>query len=65
MPKLKTRKAAAKRFKATGSGKIVCRRSSRKHLLEHKSPSRRRRLAGMAVVNERDTDNVHLMLPYL
>ncbi len=65
MPKLKTRKAAAKRLRATGSGKLVHRRSSRKHLLEHKSASRRRRLSGLALVNERDTDNVHLMLPYL
>ncbi|MBM0741848.1 50S ribosomal protein L35 [Phormidium sp. CLA17] len=65
MPKLKTRKAAAKRLRATGSGKIVHRPPSRKHLLEHKSASRRRRLAGVSVVNDRDTDNVHLMLPYL
>lgn len=65
MPKLKTRKAAAKRLRATGSGKIVHRHASRKHLLEHKSASRRRRLAGLAVANDRDTGNVHLMLPYL
>jgi len=65
MPKLKTRKAAAKRLRATGSGKIVHRHSSRKHLLEHKSASRRRRLAGLAVANDRDTGNVYLMLPYL
>ncbi|KAM3090035.1 50S ribosomal protein L35 [Phormidesmis sp. 146-35] len=65
MPKLKSRKAAAKRFRATGTGKIVRRNTHRKHLLEHKSPSRRRRLAGTAIVNERDADNVRAMLPYL
>jgi large subunit ribosomal protein L35 len=65
MPKLKSRKAAAKRFKASGSGKIMRRSTHRKHLLEHKSPSRRRRLAGAFVVNERDADNVRAMLPYL
>lgn len=65
MPKLKTRKAAAKRFKATGTGKIKRRQTFRSHLLEHKSSARKRRLSGMAIVNERDEDNVHLMLPYL
>ena len=65
MPKLNTRKAAAKRFKASGTGKIMRRKAFRSHLLEHKGASRKRRLAGMAVVNERDEANVHLMLPYL
>jgi large subunit ribosomal protein L35 len=65
MPKLKTRRAAAKRFKATGSGKIVRRKAFKNHLLEHKNSSRRRRLSQKALVNERDADNVHLMLPYL
>jgi len=65
MPKLKTRKAAAKRLRASGSGKILRRKAFRSHLLEHKSPSRKRRLAGMAVVDERDEPNVRLMLPYL
>lgn len=65
MPKLKTRRAAAKRFKATGSGKIVRRKAFKNHLLEHKSSSRRRRLSQKALVNERDAENVHLMLPYL
>ena len=64
MPKLKTRKAAAKRFQATGSGKFVRRRAFRNHLLDHKSPKRKRYLGTMAVVDERDHDNVALMLPY-
>lgn len=65
MPKLKTRKAAAKRFRATGSGKIVHRKAFKSHLLQHKSSTRRRTLSMMAVVDERDADNVRLMLPYL
>jgi large subunit ribosomal protein L35 len=65
MPKLKTRRAAAKRFKSTGSGKIARRKTYRNHLLEHKSASRIRRLKKMGLVHERDEDNVHLMLPYL
>ena len=64
MPKLKTRKAAAKRFKATGSGKFLRRRAFRNHLLDHKSPKRKRFLGTMAVVDERDEDNVRAMLPY-
>lgn len=65
MPKLKSRKSAAKRFRVSGSGKIMRRQTFRGHLLEHKSASRKRRLAGDAVVNERDAENVRLMLPYL
>lgn len=65
MPKLKTRKSAAKRFRATGSGKIVRRKAFKNHMLEHKTSGRKRRLSKMALVNERDVENVHLMLPYL
>lgn len=65
MPKLKTRKAAAKRFEATGSGKIRRRKANRNHLLEHKGSSRKQRLSQKAVVDERDEENVRLMLPYL
>ncbi|MBW4682270.1 MAG: 50S ribosomal protein L35 [Microcoleus vaginatus WJT46-NPBG5] len=65
MPKLKTRKAAAKRFRATGSGKIMRRKAFKSHLLQHKSTTRKRTLSMMAVVDERDADNVRLMLPYL
>ncbi|MCH9713596.1 MAG: 50S ribosomal protein L35 [Cyanobacteriota bacterium] len=64
MPKLKTRRAAAKRFKATGSGKFLRRRAFLNHLLDHKSPKRKRHLGTMALVNERDADNVSAMLPY-
>lgn len=66
MPKLKTRKAAAKRFKATGSGKIMRRKAFKNHLLNHKSSERKhRRLSNMALVHERDEENVRMMLPYL
>ncbi|BAZ13034.1 50S ribosomal protein L35 [Calothrix sp. NIES-4071] len=65
MPKLKTRKAAAKRFRATGSGKIVRRKAFKNHLLEHKSSKKKRDLSKMPVVNECDAENVRMMLPYL
>ena len=64
MPKLKTRRAAAKRIKPSGSGKFLRRRAFRNHLLDHKSPKRKRYLASMAVVDERDAENVSAMLPY-
>lgn len=66
MPKLKTRKAAAKRFRATGTGKIVRRKAFKNHLLQHKSSERkRRRLSQLVIVSERDEAAVRLMLPYL
>ena len=65
MPKLKSRKAAAKRFRRTGSGKIVRRKAFKNHLLQHKSPTRKSRLSKLVVVNERDAENVEMMLPYL
>jgi large subunit ribosomal protein L35 len=63
-PPTPTRKAAAKRFKVTGSGKFLRRRAFRNHLLDHKSPKRKRYLGTMAVVDERDAENVSRMLPY-
>ncbi|MCU0544849.1 MAG: 50S ribosomal protein L35 [Richelia sp. CSU_2_1] len=65
MPKLKTRKAAAKRFRATGSGKIVRRKAYKSHLLQHKSSARKSRLSKLVVIDETNDDNVRLMLPYL
>ncbi len=65
MPKMKTRRAAAKRFRATGSGKIVRRKAFKNHMLEHKSSDKKRRFSQMAVVHESDEKNVRLMLPYL
>ncbi|MCT0199128.1 50S ribosomal protein L35 [Synechococcus sp. CS-1325] len=64
MPKLKTRRAAAKRFKLSGSGKFMRRRAFLNHLLDHKSPKRKRYLGTMAVVDARDVENVRGMLPY-
>ena len=44
MPKMKTKKSAAKRFKKTGSGKIVHHQGGHRHLSTKKSPKRKRRL---------------------
>ena len=64
MPKLKTRKAAAKRFKATGTGKFMRRRAFHNHLLDHKSPKLKRHLKTKAVVDRTDEERVSLMMPY-
>lgn len=64
MPKLKTRKAAARRFKVTGSGKIMRRKAYKSHLLQHKSSKRKNQLSKMAHVHENDQENVRMMLPY-
>ena len=45
MPKMKTHSGAGKRFRLTGTGKVMRRRANRNHLLEHKSSRRTRRLA--------------------
>ncbi|MEB3358652.1 MAG: 50S ribosomal protein L35 [Synechococcales bacterium] len=65
MPKLKSRKAAAKRFRRSGSGKIMRRKAYRNHLLEHKTSARKQRLGQVTTVHETDAENVELMLPYL
>ncbi|QSF48349.1 MULTISPECIES: 50S ribosomal protein L35 [unclassified Thermosynechococcus] len=64
MPKLKTRRAAAKRFRTTGSGKFVRRKANKNHLLEHKGSDRKNRLSHKALVDPRDFERVLLMLPY-
>jgi len=64
MPKLKTRRAAAKRFKRSGSGKLMRRKAFRNHLLEKKSTARKVRLGKKVPVAEGDAPNVDLMMPY-
>jgi len=46
MPKMKTHRGAAKRFKVTGSGKLVRQKANLNHILGKKSPRRKRRLTG-------------------
>jgi large subunit ribosomal protein L35 len=50
MPKMKTRKSAAKRFKLSGTGKVVYRHTRRSHLLTKKSARRKRKLAQPGVL---------------
>ncbi|MBO8142187.1 MAG: 50S ribosomal protein L35 [Firmicutes bacterium] len=64
MPKLKTHRGAAKRFKRTGSGKFAHNRASRSHLLEKKPAYRKRRLRTGKVLSESEQRRVRELLPY-
>ncbi|XP_010921581.1 large ribosomal subunit protein bL35c isoform X2 [Elaeis guineensis] len=63
--KMKTHKASAKRFRVTGKGIIVRRRSGKQHLLAKKNTKRKLRLSKMHPVSRSDYDNVIGALPYL
>jgi large subunit ribosomal protein L35 len=62
MPKQKTHRGAAKRFKITGGGKILRRKANRAHLLEKKSSRRTRRLARRAEVTGGERKKVERLL---
>jgi large subunit ribosomal protein L35 len=62
MPKMKTDKGAAKRFRVTGTGKLRRRRAFRSHILEKKSSVRTRRLGRPAEVSSSDERAVKRML---
>ena len=64
MPKLKTRKAAAKRYKVTGSDNFLRRHAYKGHLLMKKSNRQKRKLSQTICVSENDTKSIKLMLPY-
>ena len=62
MPKMKTHRGAAKRFKVTGTGKILRRKAFRNHMLEKKPSTRTRRLGREAEVKGGDRDQVRRLL---
>jgi large subunit ribosomal protein L35 len=64
MPKLKTHKGAAKRFKKTGTGKIVRGQSKMRHILTSKETKTKRKLAHSALVSDADHAKVARMIPY-
>ena len=64
MPKIKTRRAAAKRFQMTGSGKFVRRRQNLRHILTKKNAKRKMRLGQGALVDAANLKAVKRMLPY-
>ncbi|MDP9160482.1 MAG: 50S ribosomal protein L35 [Acidobacteriota bacterium] len=64
MPKLKTHKGAAKRFKKTASGKVKRGHSNLRHILTSKSKRRKKKLGKSTLVSDADTPKIKRMIPY-
>ncbi|MGI6453152.1 MAG: 50S ribosomal protein L35 [Syntrophomonadaceae bacterium] len=64
MPKTKTHRGAAKRFKKTGNGKIKRSKAYASHLLGGKSPKRKRNLRKPGLVSENETKRISRLIPY-
>ena len=65
MPKMKTKRGAAKRFKMTGSGKLARRHAFVSHILTKKSTKRKRNLRQGEIVDESNVKGLKKLLPYL
>ena len=64
MPKLKTHKGAAKRFKKTGTGKIQRHKAFLRHILTSKAKKRKKKLGDSVLVSDADFKKVRRMIPY-
>lgn len=64
MPKIKSNRGAAKRFKRTASGGFKCNQSHRRHILTKKSTKRKRQLRAPNMIHQSDVRMVVRMLPY-
>ncbi len=64
MPKIKTNRGAAKRFKRTASGRFKCGQSHRRHILTKKTTKRKRQLRKATTLHAADTRSAARMLPY-
>jgi large subunit ribosomal protein L35 len=65
MPKIKTNRGAAKRFRKTGTGKIRRNKAYTSHILTKKTTKRKRSLRQSAIVAKTDTKNISQLIPYL
>ncbi len=65
MPKVKTKRGAAKRLKVTATGKLVRAKGWKSHLLEWKRPKRRRQLRQATVISAADEKRIRRLVPYL
>ena len=65
MPKMKTSKAAAKRFKLTGTGKLKRSKAYKSHILTKKSAKRKRNLRKPAMKDSTNIQTMKRILPYL
>ncbi|MCR5093277.1 MAG: 50S ribosomal protein L35 [Lachnospiraceae bacterium] len=63
--KMKTSRAAAKRFKVTGTGKLMRNKAYKRHILTKKSTKRKRNMRQDAVVDETNMKNMKKILPYI
>ncbi|MBI4593503.1 MAG: 50S ribosomal protein L35 [Candidatus Rokubacteria bacterium] len=64
MPKMKTKRAAAKRLKKTASGTLMRHKGWKSHLLEAKSPKRRRHLRKASPIAKADERRLRVLVPY-
>lgn len=64
MPKMKTHKGAAKRFKKTGTGKLKRQHAYTSHMFAHKSPKQKRKLRKAAIVSKGDFKRIRQLLTY-
>jgi large subunit ribosomal protein L35 len=64
MPKLKTHRGAAKRFKKTAGGKFLRSKAFKQHILTSKSSKRKRRMRGTTAVHPADAAKLAKMMPY-
>ena len=65
MPKMKTSRAAAKRFKVTGTGKLKRNKAYRRHILTKKSTKMKTQLRQAGIVDATNVKNMKKILPYL
>ena len=65
MPKIKTNRGAAKRFRKTGTGKIRRNKAFTSHILTKKSTKRKRDLRQATLVDKSDVKNIRCLIPYL
>ena len=65
MPKIKTKRAAAKRFKMTGNGELKRSKAFKSHILTKKTAKRKRNLRKAAMTDETNLKNMKKILPYL
>jgi large subunit ribosomal protein L35 len=65
MPKVKTHRGAAKRFKKTGTGKLVHAKQGRRHFMAKRSRKRNRRLKDENVLDGGDNKKIQKLVPYL
>lgn len=65
MPKIKTNRAAAKRFKATGTGKLKRNKAYRRHILTKKTTKNKGNLRKAAMMDQTNIKNMKKILPYI